>query len=85
MKWTLGAPVGRRQRWLFSAKFLAKKGRLRGETFDTTHLAQNSPMRANWRPFQRIGKVAIDVYQLEGVTPAPVLLTRTPYGKNTPK
>jgi hypothetical protein len=72
-------PVGRRQGWLFSAKFLARKGRLPGETFDTTDLAQNSPIRANWRPFQRIGKVAIDVYRLDGVTPAPVLLTRAPY------
>src|SRR4029077_567753 len=61
MQFTTRRPVGRRQGWLFSAKFLARKGRLRGETFDTTDLAQNSPIRANWRSFQRIGKVAIEL------------------------
>src|SRR5262249_30569325 len=36
VKWTVGAPVGRTQRWLFSAKFLARKGHLRGETLEAS-------------------------------------------------
>ena len=50
-----------------------------------TDLAQNSPIRANWRPFQRIGKVAIEVYRLDGIAPTPVLLIRTPYDKEHPE